>query len=465
MDEHIWSLHETAYALAEGRMTAERLITIYLERIKRLNPGLHAFIQVSEHALDEARDIDHKRRTGQALGPLAGIPIAIKDLLDTENMVTTYGGLHYRTHLPQHTATAVHKLAEAGAIVLGKTNLHEYAYGTTNENPHYGNVPNPWNRSKIPGGSSGGSAVAVAAGMTCAALGTDTGGSIRIPAALCGLVGMKPSFGLVSKFGCFPLAHSLDHVGPMTRTVEDARLLLHLLVGYDSEDADSVAGPVIALAPGNVSTPIRVGVPKHFFFDKCHPGVRQIVHESLQRLAASGHAVLEEIEVPGIDMVPDMQTVIIASEAYAVHEEMLRSQPSLYGSDVRNRLESATRITGTQYVQATAFRKAFAKQLDQLFERIDVIATPTTPLPATDIGQTKTHLGAQEVQLRGHLTRYTNPWNLSGLPAISIPCGLTGGLPVGLQLVSARYADSKLLDVAQAFAGVLNWRKTPPETK
>lgn len=465
MEPYYSSLTQTVEALSQGKLSAEALTMAYLDRIKRCNPSYHAYIRVSERALEEAVEVDRKRASGHSLGHLAGVPIAVKDLLDTSDMVTTYGGKHFRDNLPSATAPAVKRLQEAGAIVLGKTNLHEYAYGTTNENPHYGNVPNPWNRSKIPGGSSGGSAVAVAANMAVASLGTDTGGSIRIPAALCGLVGMKPTFGLVSKAGCFPLAHSLDHIGPITKTVADARLLLHFLVGYDSADPDSISGPTISMNAGSVPAPIRVGVPKHFFFDKCHPGVRQTVQESLQRLAHSGQAVLVEMDIPDIDAVPEMQTVVIASEAYAVHEGMLLRSPEQYGRDVRERLESAQQITGSQYVKATAFRKHFSRQLDTLFELVDVIATPTTPLPATDIGQTKAHLGAQEVHVRGHLTRYTNPWNLSGLPAISIPCGITSGLPVGLQLVGARYGDNKLLDVAETFATVLKWAQTPPETK
>lgn len=439
-------------------------MSTYLQRIQRYNPGLRAYLAVSEQALEEARNADRQRAVGSPAKPLAGIPIAVKDLFDTESLPTTYGGLHFRHTPVTTTATVVRKLQAAGAIVIGKTNLHEYAYGTTSENAHYGNTVNPWNRAKIPGGSSGGSSAALTAGLCTAALGTDTGGSIRIPAALTGHVGLKPTFGLVSKAGVFPLASSLDHVGPMTKSVSDAALLLEIMAGYDPLDQDSVRTPdrsyqPVAMHPHRVS----IGVPKGFFFDKCHSSVLQVVQGALQQLQDNGFQ-FREVTVYDAEEVPDMQTITIASEAFAVHRIQLQKQPSLYGADVRQRLEGAKDIPGYRYVEAQNFRQRFRENLDRLFETVDVLVTPTTPLVATDVGQTKAHIRAQEVNIRGHLTRYTNPWNLSGYPAITLPCGLSSdGLPVGLQVVGSRFSEHKLLSVAKLFEDIFGFVSVAPD--
>ncbi|MCL6594106.1 MAG: amidase, partial [Alicyclobacillus sp.] len=400
---------------------------------------------------------------GLPVGPLAGVPIAVKDLFDTADMPTTYGGRQHTSQQPAADATAVQRLRAAGAILLGKTNLHEYAYGTTNENPHYGPARNPWNRAKITGGSSGGSSAALAAGLALAALGTDTGGSIRIPAALCGHVGFKPSFGLVSKAGVFPLAPSLDHVGPMTQTVADAATLMAVLAGPDPRDPDAVRQPALHWQRPAPRQPIRVGIPRTFFYDKCHSGVLQTVQAALHKLQ-DNRFVFVEVDVPLIHEVPEAQACIIASEALAVHEPLLKRSPERYGADVRQRLTAGYEVRGHQYVLATQFRRRFRAALTELFTDLDALVTPTTPLTATDIGQQKAHIRAHEVYVRAHLTRYTNPWNLSGLPAVSLPCGLApDGLPVGLQWIGPPFADDTLLAIAQQAEAALGWQPVAPE--
>jgi aspartyl-tRNA(Asn)/glutamyl-tRNA(Gln) amidotransferase subunit A len=455
MQPHLWTMTETLAALESRQISCVELATHYLERIHRFNHSLKAFITVADDVLDKARDIDNRRLQGKRTGPLAGVLLAVKDLFDTAGLRTTYGGRHYANHVPRHTATAVRRLEQAGAIVIGKTNLHEYAYGTTTENPHYGNSCNPWNRGKIAGGSSGGSAVAIAAGLCNASLGTDTGGSIRIPAALCGIVGFKPSYGLVSKAGVFPLAPTLDHVGPITRSVADAQLLMDVLAGFDPADPATVRVPVRSFRGQRPVAGLTLGVPKNFFFERCHSSVLQGVHAACSKLQAQGIR-LHEIEVPMINEVPDMQGVVIASEALAVHKDLLESGADLYGTDVRRRLEAAANIKGSEYFATLEFRRRFREQLAGVFAEVDAILTPTTALTATDLGQWKTHIKAHEVNIRAHLTRCTNPWNLSGLPAVSIPCGLSSdGLPIGLQLVGPMFADVTLLAIARTVEEIL----------
>jgi aspartyl-tRNA(Asn)/glutamyl-tRNA(Gln) amidotransferase subunit A len=463
MHFHLWSLEETLDALEKKTCSAKELTDAFLKRIHQHNPTLHAYITVSERALWHAEQIDSNRPTGKGTqGPLAGVPISIKDLLDTKDMKTTYGSRHFENHVPSEDATAVQILRNADAVIIGKTNLHEYAYGTTNENPHYGKTLNPWNRAKIPGGSSGGSAASVCAGLAVASIGTDTGGSIRIPAALTGVVGLKPTYGLISKSGVFPLADSLDHVGPITKTVRDAGILLNLLAGQGSHHTSSLVQEKTDYLDGRFTCPIRVGIPRQFFFDKCHPGVLQTVLAGLRVLESSFIQTID-VDIPNIDLVPEAQNIILSAEALYVHQDRLETHPDWFGSDIRQRLLSSNGIPAADYVKAIHFKQQFQRSVNELFDEVDVIVTPTTPLLATDVGQTKAPLGVQNVPVGRHLTRYTNPWNFSGLPAISIPCGSSSGLPVGMQLVSAPFHERKLLAIAAQFEQVFRWTSTAPD--
>lgn len=466
MKPHHFTIEQTHQALRLKEISATELIRYFLQRITDRDATLHAFIWVNqEEALHRAQQLDMQIANGLPLSPLAGIPIAIKDLFDIKGMPSTYGGRHFVNHYPSTTATAVKRLVAAGAIVVGKTNLHEYAYGTTTENPHFGNARNPWNRAKIAGGSSGGTAVSIVSGSSIAGLGTDTGGSIRIPAALTGHVGLKPTYGYVSKYGVFPLANSLDHVGPMAKTVHDTALILETIAGYDPLDTTSAHSPF--RSPASTSSKrlqdIRLGVPRQFFFDKCHANVLQVIHQTLQDLERKG-VTLVEVDIPAIADVPDAQNVLIGCEAVDSHSELLH-QSDVYGTDVRRRLEADRQIPGYDLVRVMRFQREFQHRVSMLFDSsIDAIVTPTTPITATDIGQFKAHIKAIEVNVRGHLTRYTNPWNFSGLPAISLPCGLAAdGLPVGLQFIGSAFSDTTLLQTAAAIEKCFEWNAIAPE--
>ncbi|RIV21055.1 amidase [Alicyclobacillaceae bacterium I2511] len=457
MSLHTWSLRHIAQAVRSGEMSAVTVTRYFLQRIDLWNSSLKAFIISSDNALEQAAAMDALRNSGKDPGPLAGVPIAIKDLLDTEGIQTTYGGRHH-VHIPDFSAPVVTLLQQAGAIVIGKTNLHEYAYGTTTENPHYGISRNPWNINKISGGSSGGNGVALAAGLCLGAVGTDTGGSIRIPAALCGTVGLKPTYGLVSKRGVFPLAKSLDHVGPMANSVADVAVLLSVLAGYDSLDPDSCQSPARKY-PALLPQTLRIGLPKQYFYDRCHPNLLQVIQTAFKNLREHLSPELNhwvELEIPLMVEVPEAQRVLITSEARAVHNLWLKSHPALYGEDVRTRLMEADDIRGDQYVWAAQVRRDFTAAMEQVFEQVDVLLTPTTPIPATNIGQVKTHVHTHEVNVRSHLTRNTHPWNLTGLPALTIPCGFThDGLPVGLQIIGPKFSEPKLLSIGKLFEQIL----------
>lgn len=458
-----WTLRQTRDAIRTGQVTAEEITRLFISRIEQHNPSLRAYITVADNAIEAARVQDARLRSGEPVGPLCGVPIAVKDLFDTDFLPTTYGTKGRENVVPSATAAAVQRLQSAGAVIIGKTNLHEYAYGTTSENPHFGNCVNPWNRAKIAGGSSGGSSVAIVAGLCTAALGTDTGGSVRIPAALTGHVGLKPSYGRVPTAGVYPLAPSLDHVGPMTRTIDDAALMFEVLSTPEHRLVASswTKDPITSDSPPH----IRVGVPRRFFFDKCHPSVLQTIQEALNRIERScPEVVFEEVTVPLVDEVPEVQNATIGSEARAIHESNLRAHPERYGTDVRQRLQAADSIRGWEYVRAQSVRAQFRLEAGHLLEQVDVIVTPTTPLTATDIGQAKAHIRTLEVGVRAHLTRCTNPWNLAGFPALTMPCGLTpDGLPVGLQVVAGPMQDERLLQIAQRFEEVLEWTSLAPE--
>lgn len=469
MKPWLWDLDTTIAALHSKQISSVELIREIVSRIDKYDSGLSSYIWVNrDNAELKGREIDEARSKGVALPPLAGVPICVKDLFDVSGMPSTYGGLHFRNHTPEQTSTAVKRLLQAGAVILGKTNLHEYAYGTTNENPHFGNARNPWNRGKISGGSSGGTSVAITSGLAFAGVGTDTGGSVRIPSALTGHVGLKPTYGLVSKFGVFPLASSLDHVGAMGKTVRDVALLLDAMAGYDPKDEGSVRSAKGSYLPKVIPSDrpldgIQLGVPRQFFYEKCHVNVLQVVSHALHELERAG-ASLVEVDVPLIQEVPQNQGIVIASEALDAHRSVMQKM-ALYGEDVKRRLEAGRAVTGADLVSAYRFQRQFRDALRSVFQQhVDALVTPTTPLTATDIGQFKAHIKAQEVSVRAHLTRYTNPWNLSGLPALSMPCGsAVDGLPVGLQFVGPAFSEQKLLQIAAKAETVLPWTAIAPE--
>lgn len=441
------SISELAPRVASGEISPIDLTDAMLTRIDRYNAVLNAYLTVTEEsARESAQAAASAIRAGNYLGPLHGIPIAIKDLFATRGVRTTFGSRVFADWVPDHDAGAVERLRDAGAILIGKTNLHELAYGTTSANAHYGPVRNPWNPACHPGGSSGGSAAAVAAGLAYAALGSDTGASIRQPAACCGIVGLKPTFGRVSKFGALPLAWSMDHVGPMARTVRDCALMLQVLAGYDGRDPGCMRRNVSDFQAGlaNDIRGCRIGVARDYFFEDCEPEVTAAVEESLAVLRDLG-ADVQDIVLPDMRAALAAGALIIAVEAASYHAADLRERPEAFSKELQATLELGGYYSGVQYVQAQRLRRKLGAQLRQAIRGFDALAMPTSPVPATEIGNDP----PGHSRLR---SRNTLPFNFISLPAISVPCGFTkGGLPIGLQLVGQPFAEARVLQLACAY--------------
>lgn len=459
------SAGEIARLVTAGEVTARAVVEAHLDRIRTAGRALNAFTAIlGEQALGDADRIDAGVRRGRPAGVLAGVPVAVKDLVDVAGVTTTAGGharFHYR---PGHDAPITTRLKDAGAVIIGKTNLHEFAYGVTNVNPHFGAVKNPWDVTRIPGGSSGGSGAAVAAGLCTGAVGTDTGGSIRIPSALCGVTGIKPTYGRVPRAGIVPLAWSLDHAGPMTRTVADAALMLQVMAGHDPADAASSSAPVppfSTLLDGGVAG-LRVGVPRRFFWEELDGDVRARCDDAVRTLRSLGASVTE-VEVPHAAYMSRAVAVIISVEATAFHEQRLRSDAGAYGGDVRVRLERGWFVPGTDYALAQRARALLTTEILQVFEGIDVLVTPATPSPAAPIEQDPAAAAGVSLAMSLEYVRCTNPFNLTGQPALSVPCGFTAkGLPVGLQIIGRPFDEATVLRAGHAYQQATEWHLRRP---
>jgi aspartyl-tRNA(Asn)/glutamyl-tRNA(Gln) amidotransferase subunit A len=456
MDDPEFANIETLSALlAKKKISPVELTRIYLSRIERLNPKLHAFITVaSESALVEARAAERQLFRGKRRGLLHGIPVALKDNIWTQNLRTTMGSAILRDLVPSEDATVVRKLRRAGAVVLGKANLHEFAYGVTSENPHYGPVRNPWKTERIAGGSSGGSAAAVAAGLCAAAIGSDTGGSIRIPSALCGVVGLKPTFGRVSVYGVFPLAASFDHVGPIARCPSDTAILLECIAGRDPLDPTTVARSEKNLRSSKNRRRIRLGRPEEYFWDKMDAAVRRITERALADFAGSGAEVME-IALPNFRAGVEAANLIAAVEATRLHERAGYFPPRAneYGADVRGRLEQGGKTRAIDYLNAQEMMRRARQEVEAVMDGVDAIVIPTAPMEAPPMGAERVRVGDVEMPLRNALVDRNRLGNFTGLPAISVPCGLTqAGLPVALQFVGRRFEDAALIAIASRLA-------------
>jgi aspartyl-tRNA(Asn)/glutamyl-tRNA(Gln) amidotransferase subunit A len=443
---------ETAAELRAGNVSSTELTMAALERIQRLDPKLNSFLDVTAgSALEQARRADEELRMGRDRGPLHGIPIALKDLFLTKGVRTTGGSKIHEHCVPAIDSAVGEKLAAAGAVMLGKLNMHELAYGITSANPHFGPVRNPWNTEHSPGGSSGGSGAAVAAGFVFAAMGSDTGGSIRIPASFCGTAGIKPTYGRVSRYGTLPLGYSLDHMGPLARSVRDAAMVLNAIAGHDPRDEASSRRPVEDYAPpaGVSIGGVRVGVPENFYFDRLDPDVESGVR-GLLRLAATLGAEIRPVRVPDIAALNAVARVILLAEASAVYEPHLRNR-SQFGADVLALLDQGRLIPATDYVNAQRLRARFRREFAVLWDDVDCLIAPATPAPAPRIGQTTVLLGGEEEDVRLAATRFARGINVGGLPAVSIPCGLTAaGLPAGAQIVGPAFGEAAIVRVATA---------------
>jgi aspartyl-tRNA(Asn)/glutamyl-tRNA(Gln) amidotransferase subunit A len=446
------TLAALARAYREDSLSPVEVTKAMLERVE--GDETNAFITVTaERALEDAARAEKELRSGRDRGPLHGVPVGLKDLVYTRGVRTTMGSAFFRDYVPDYSATVAERLEEAGAVLIGKTNTHEFAYGPTGDRSFFGPTRNPNDAARITGGSSGGSGAAVAAGLLYGALGSDTGGSIRIPSALCGTVGMKPTFGRVSKHGVFPLSWSLDHVGPITRTVEDNALMLNVLAGYDPLDPYSVELPPEHFAR-DLERDVRggrAGVPDAFYFEHVDDEVEERVREAVEVFASLG-AEVREVEIPHLWDTLEAQRLTLATEAYAVHEERLKTEPERFDDQGLERLLRGAELEAYRYANAQQRKLRSKREFGRALETVDLILAPTVPIPATEIGQRHTNIGGYEEAVYSALTRLTGPTNLNGLPSLSVPCGTTAsGLPAGVQLIGRSLDEATLYRFGHAY--------------
>lgn len=460
------SAADLAARIRARELSSADIVEDLLTRVDRCR-SLNAFITVTaDVARAQARDADREIAAGRYRGPLHGIPVTLKDLIDTRGIRTTCGSRIRAEYVPSEDATVTTRLRAAGAVLLGKTALHEFAYGVTTNNPHFGATRNPWDPDRIPGGSSGGSGAAVAAGLGPVSIGTDTGGSIRIPAGLCGVVGLKPAFGRVSRYGVFPLSWSLDHVGPLTRTVEDAAHVLQAIAGPDAQDPSTLGQdrPDFTEALHRSVTGLRVGVVGDELHREMTDDVRGAFQEALRVLGTLGVHV-EDVALPHAAEATIAQTAIIMSESASVHERWLRERPEDYGGEIRARLRRGQFFAATQYLRAQRTRALVVREVGDLLRRYAALVLPTTPCVAPLITQDTVVIENHTRDVRGALTRLTRFANFTGLPAISVPCGAgVDGMPVGLQIVGRPMDEATVLALAHAYEQATPWHGLrPPE--
>jgi len=453
------SAAELGRRIARREVSPVEVVEEQLRRIERLDPGLSCYITVlADRALDQARRAEAEIVSTGSRGQLHGVPVALKDIFDTTGVRTTSGSKILANHVPDRDAHVVERLAAAGTILLGKLNMHEFAYGLTTTNPHWGPCRNPWNRDRVPGGSSGGSGAALAAGLCTMSLGTDTGGSIRIPASACGVVGLKPTFGRVSRRGVCPLAWSLDHVGPMARTVEDAALMLGAIAAPDSEDAWCSSAPVpdflsaLELGLGGIT----IGVPRRWFFDDLEPEVGHAVETALGVLI-SGGARRIDVDLAHLEHAHTAVHAIVASEASAFHRSWLKTRPEDYGEEMRRSLELGSLLPAIDYIGARRIQTLVRNGFLAAFERCDVLVMPTLPRTALRIGEPI----SREPGVAWN--RLLTPLNLAGLPAISVPCGFDrDSMPIGLQIAGRPFDETTVLRVAHTYERATDWHERRP---
>jgi aspartyl-tRNA(Asn)/glutamyl-tRNA(Gln) amidotransferase subunit A len=424
-----------------------------LRRIEKLNPRINCYITVlRDSALSEAERSEKRFKERTPCGPLDGIPIAVKDVFYIQGVKCTAGSKILASNIAPYDSSAVRKLRAAGAVLVGTTNLHEFAAGVTNVNPHYGPVRNPWDERRMSGGSSGGSATAVASGMAVGAIGTDTAGSVRIPASLCGVLGLKPTYGRISRLGVVPLASSFDTVGTLTSCAWDSAALLQVLAGHSVDDLTTSATEVPDYTSG-METPFehaRVGIPKLFFHDSNDSSVEEVFDRFIGKAESLGCTV-KEADLDGIQEAHDSWFPIRKAEATAFHLKWLESSPGLYGEDVRKGLELGRQVTAVEYVNAQNARPLLMERFASSMRDYDVMAVPTTSIPAPTIGQTSVEINGEQIDVYSALNRLTLPFNVVGFPAISVPGGFSSGLPVGIQLVARPFEEAGLLRFADVF--------------
>jgi aspartyl-tRNA(Asn)/glutamyl-tRNA(Gln) amidotransferase subunit A len=456
-----WTLQQASGQVRQKKISPVELTRACLDRIERLNPQLNAFITVTaDRALRQARELEGELQSGTWRGPLHGIPIGLKDLIDTEGVKTTCASAVFADRVPAEDAEVVRRLKRAGAVLIGKQNMHEFAYGGTSVRSHYGAVHNPWNLARIAGGSSGGPAAAVAAGLCFGALGSDTAGSVRQPAAYCGITGLMATYGRVSTSGVIPLSWSLDHIGPLCRSAADAALLLEAIAGYDPLEPSSVDRPVEPYSTAMLAKTgaLRVGLARRFFFEQLDPKVETAVNTAIDVIRKMT-AEVRDMELPAVPALP-----ILAAEAYAFHAPYITKSPELYQPETRDRVQQGAAVSTTAYVEARRELDRLRRAASRFFSAVDVIITPATPTPPMTIDEA-TQRQAPALG-RDVLARNTRAFNVFGLPAISIPCGFTRtGLPIGLQIAGPRFAEGPVLAVAHAYQQATDWHLRRPEMR
>jgi aspartyl-tRNA(Asn)/glutamyl-tRNA(Gln) amidotransferase subunit A len=454
--------------IASREISCSEVVDATIERIQKQNPTLNAFITIlDESAKREAKHADLLIKQGKYLGPLHGIPVSFKDLVYVKGVRSTSGSKILADFVPDYDSTVTRKLRKAGAIIVGTNNTHEFACGITNINPHYGPSKNPWDIARISGGSSGGSAVAVSSGMSLASIGTDTSGSIRVPSSLCGIFGLKPTYGRVSKHGVMPLAPSIDHVGPLARSAWDIAAVLQVIAGYDKLDPSSVKVPVpnyleeissSSYSEGRNSNDgsnkkFKIGIPKQFFFDMIEPKVMEIFGAFVDRLHGCGITTTSNIDVDGTDKIFDTWRAIRLGESAATHDEWMVSRPQDYGEDVIRMLEKGQEITAVKYINALhkwrqEIKNAFLKGMSEY----DALLVPTTIIPAPFLDQKEVNIEGKTIEVYLSLSRLTTVFDITGLPALNIPAGLVDSkLPVGVQLVGRPFDEARLLKIAYTY--------------
>ena len=442
------TISDVAPKLAKGAIKSEKLTEDCLSKIQELNPKLNAFITVTgDEALQQARQADKEIAAGRYFGPLHGIPLSLKDLIDQQGIPTTAASLVRRDHIATQDAVVTRRLRDTGAVFVGKTNLHEFAFGTTNEDSGFGPARNPHDPSRSPGGSSGGSAAAVASGMCLGTIGTDTGGSIRIPAACCGIVGLKPEWGHVSASGVVPLSRQLDHVGPLAASVADAWTLYNAMQPESEQINDALTATSLS--------GLRIGKLASYFFDRIDEDVERSVLGVLERVQLNG-AMLSNVSIPHADDMAAIYLHLVFGDAAEYHARTLESRPQDYTKPVRLRLEMARYVLAEDYVRALRGKAVIAHEVDRALNGVDVLALPALAIPAPPIGATTMPVSGGTEAVRTIMLRCSQPFNLSGHPAISIPCGTTrDGMPVGIQLVGHKGRTPALVQAALAIEAVL----------
>jgi aspartyl-tRNA(Asn)/glutamyl-tRNA(Gln) amidotransferase subunit A len=460
-DLPLLSLSEASELVQKQTISPVELTQACLARIERLNPQLNAFITVSaELAMKQARQAEAEIGGGEWKGPLHGIPLALKDLLETRGVRTTAGSAVFSDFIPDRDAFIVERLKAAGAVLLGKLNLHEFAYGASAVISYFGPVRNPWDRTRITGGSSSGSAAAVSASLCYGAIGTDTAGSIRLPASFCGIVGLKPTYGLVSLRGVIPLSWSYDHAGPMARSTKDAALLLQVIASYDAEDLYAQKFPAVyypaAMEESHVPS-LRLGVPREFFWQDLHPEVESVAQEAL--------AVLTRLTAGAADVQiePVVDRTVSRCEPFVYHQRFVAEHSDRYDPETLRRIRSGAEVSAAEYIEKHQELLRLRREINSVFEKVDLLVTPTCvtlPPSIAELQSAPEQLRAKELLM----LRNTRPFNVYGLPSISVPCGYSqAGLPIGLQITAAPGNEAMVLAAAYAFEQENSWHERRPE--